>query len=125
MDTAGGLYAEPATDTTDKVYQRFTAEERERWRIYEDLLAGGHPPEPHWYLGVVATSAQQRGRGFGRAVLEPILSAADRTATAAALDTANPMNRPLYRSLGFVEAAELQLPAGPQLWLMVRSPRPS
>ena len=118
----GGLYAEPAPEVSERVYGRFTTDERERWRVYQDLLAEGHPRQPHWYLGVLATSAQHRRHGLGRRVLEPMLKAADRTGTTAALDTANPMNRPFYRSLGFEEAAELRLPAGPQLWLMVRSP---
>ncbi len=85
----------------------------EAWRIYRYqendvgvLLLAEHPDRNTWevaYLGVVR---EERGRGFGRAILQDGLRLAARSGSSdieIAVDAGNAPALRLYRSLGFVE----------------------
>ncbi len=83
-----------------------------------------HPSEPHVYLFSVGVVAAGRGRGLGRRLLEPVLSACDRRATPVYLENSNPANCRFYHSLGFERRAMIEPVAGcPPLEAMWREPR--
>ncbi len=82
-----------------------------------------HPSESHAYLFTVGVAAEGRGRGLGRRLLEPVLSACDRRSTAVYLENSNPANTALYNSLGFERIAMIEPVAGcPPLEAMRRAP---
>jgi ribosomal protein S18 acetylase RimI-like enzyme len=94
------------------------------------LLAAGfsamqrkHPRSPpHWYLSLLGTDPDARGRGLGSAVLQPILDRCDRDGVGAYLESSKPRNLDFYARLGFRVTDELQLPHGPTMWPMWREP---
>lgn len=83
-----------------------------------------HPAEPHWYLPVVGTLPEMQGRGFGAAVIAPVLDICDRTGVPAYLEATTGRNRALYARLGFVVTAEIRAADCPPLTAMVRQPQP-
>lgn len=81
-----------------------------------------HPAEPHYYLSVVGTDPEHRGRGVGSALLAPVLQQCDETRTAAYLESSKESNLAFYARHGFAVTQRIELPGGPPLWLMWRKP---
>lgn len=74
--------------------------------LYRGLVAEGrmtkvHPHEPHYYLFAVGTTQAARGKGSGKAVLQPVLQRCDQEGLPAYLENSKPENTGFYRSLGF------------------------
>ena len=61
------------------------------------------PRSPHWYLAEVGVSARARGKGVGGRLLSAQLEALDVMRQSAYLESSTPVNRRLYRRLGFEE----------------------
>lgn len=81
-------------------------------------------PERYWYLALVATRRDARGRGLGRAVMAPALERCDRDGELALLETSHPPNVGWYQALGFEVRREVTIGAGaPPVWAMQRTPR--
>lgn len=97
--------------------------ERDRWATYDETLRVPEEALSYWYLGVLATRRPRQGTGLGRAVLAPILAAADRTHLATYLETASDANLRFYGQLGFAPVREAEMPDGPLCWLLRRDPR--
>lgn len=78
-------------------------------------------PARYWYLALVATAAEARGRGLARAVLQPALAEAEGDDIPALLETSNEGNLGFYRKLGFEVVRELAAAEGaPPVWTMQR-----
>src|SRR5262245_51980582 len=89
----------------------------------ETALLKGRPSEPHWYLGVLGTEPAHQGRGYGSAILRPVLDRCDAKGTGAYLESSKESNIPFYRRHGFEVIGELQVvPTAPMLWRMWRDP---
>jgi GNAT superfamily N-acetyltransferase len=86
------------------------------------LTEQAHPPEPHWYLGMLATRTVAQGRGEGGALLRRTLEMVDREGLPAYLESTNPRNVGLYERHGFDATGTIELPDGPTLTLMWRPP---
>jgi GNAT superfamily N-acetyltransferase len=86
-----------------------------------------HPHEKeHWYLPVVAVKPEWQGRGFGAALLRPVLDRCDREGVPAYLEATSPRNRALYERHQFVVLEELRARAdAPPAWPMWREPQPT
>lgn len=88
-----------------------------------------HPRSPdHWYLPIVGVAPGWQGRGYGAALIRPILERCDRERTPAYLEASTPRNRALYERHGFRVLDECHYAAdGPPPWPMWREPaaRPS
>jgi ribosomal protein S18 acetylase RimI-like enzyme len=83
-----------------------------------------HPHEPHWYLPVVGVATAWQGRGYGSALLRPVLERCDAEGVPAYLEASTPRNRALYERNGFRVMEECRyVDDGPPLWLMWRDPR--
>jgi GNAT superfamily N-acetyltransferase len=82
------------------------------------------PPEPHWYLGVLATSPGRRGQGLASAVLAPVFAAADRAGFTVALETSTARNVDYYTRRGFATIGGGQVlgPGSPTVRVMQREP---
>lgn len=86
-----------------------------------EALGERHPAGPHWYLAFVGIDPSSQQRGFGRALLEPVLARADDAVVACYLETPFPDTRAFYRRLGFEDTDQLHPVAGaPPIWTMTR-----
>jgi len=83
-----------------------------------------HPAaEPHYYLSLLATNPDQRGRGLGMGLLAVTLEQIDAEGAAAFLESSNPANDHRYERLGFRRCGEFELPEdGPSVTQMWRDP---
>jgi GNAT superfamily N-acetyltransferase len=70
-----------------------------------------HPrAEPHYYLSLLATRGEHRGRGLGMALLKENLARIDAEQMPAYLESSNPNNNHRYASVGFVPVATFSAP---------------
>jgi GNAT superfamily N-acetyltransferase len=122
-DPPGGLYQATPAARWAEAQEEFSAVERGRWATYDEALRVPEETALHWYLGVLATRPERQGTGLGRAVLTPILAAADRSHLATYLETASDANLRFYGQLGFAAVREAEMPDGPLCWLLRRDPR--
>lgn len=80
-----------------------------------DLLErfeAAHPRgEPHYYLGMLATHPDFRGRGIGMRLLAHDLDLIDREHLPAYLESSNPVNDRRYASVGFEAVGQIVYPA--------------
>lgn len=83
-----------------------------------------HPVNPgHWYLAAIGVTPSWQGRGYGAALLRPVLERCDRERLAAYLEASSPRNRALYERHGFEVIEECSYANdGPPLWRMWREP---
>lgn len=121
-DPPGGLYQEVPGERWKAAQQPFSQRERDCWRTYDEAMSVPADAGPHWYLGVLATDPARQGRGLGRAVLGPVLGAADRAGLPSYLETATEANVSFYEGSGFRAVRDARMPAGPRVWLMRRDP---
>jgi GNAT superfamily N-acetyltransferase len=82
-----------------------------------------HPDEPHYYLPAVGVEPEWQGRGFGAALLRPILERCDRERLPAYLEATSPRNRALYERHGFEVVEEMTVKDSPPVARMWREPQ--
>jgi GNAT superfamily N-acetyltransferase len=88
-----------------------------------NAIEAKHPHDPHYYLPVIGVLPEWQGRGFGSALLRPMLERCDRERVPAYLEASSPRNRALYERNGFAVVEEMQLAKdSPPLWRMWREP---
>jgi GNAT superfamily N-acetyltransferase len=86
----------------------------------------GHPHDAdHYYLPAIAVRPEWQGRGFGAALLRPMLERCDADGAPAYLEATSPRNRTLYERHGFTVREELRAKDSPPFWAMWREPQPS
>jgi GNAT superfamily N-acetyltransferase len=72
-----------------------------------------HPSErPHYYLNLLGTHPEQRGRGLGMALLAENLERTDAEGFPAYLESSNPANNVRFERLGFRRVGEFTTPGG-------------
>jgi GNAT superfamily N-acetyltransferase len=88
-------------------------------------LEVAHPrEEPHYFLSLLGTHPDQRGRGLGMGLVRANLDLIDTEHRPAYLESSNPANLDRYRSVGFEPIGEIQLPEdGPPVTGMWRAAR--
>jgi GNAT superfamily N-acetyltransferase len=78
-----------------------------------DAFERAHPHEPpHYYLTLIGTHPDQRGRGVGMQLLAANLQLIDAEGTAAYLESSNTRNEPRYESVGFRRRGTFTTPDG-------------
>ena len=84
-----------------------------------------HPRDrPHYYLSLLGTHPDRRGRGEGMALLADNLARIDTEGAAAYLESSNAANNHRYERHGFVRTGEFSAPGGePVVACMWREPR--
>ncbi len=88
-----------------------------------EAMTREHPSEPHLYLFAIGTRKASRGKGVGKALLAPVLAAADRDGLPCYLENSNPANTGFYRAHGFTRMKLFEPgPGGPPLEAMWRAP---
>lgn len=88
-------------------------------------LDANHPTEPpHYYLSLLGTHPDHRGKGLGMALLADNLAAIDSQRMPAYLESSNSANDSRYERHGFVRRGRLTRPDGQQqVSTMWREPR--
>ena len=83
-----------------------------------------HPAErPHYYLSLLGTHPDHRGKGVGMALLADCLTQIDAEGAAAYLESTNPANHRRYEGLGFFGCGSFELGEdGPDVLQMWRDP---
>ena len=90
-----------------------------------NLIEAKHPHEPHYYLPVIGILPEWQGRGFGSALLRPMLERCDRERLPAYLEASSPRNRALYERHGFTVVEEIRVAKdSPPMWRMWRESMP-
>lgn len=69
-------------------------------------------PEPHWYTMVLGVDPAFQGQGYGKLLLEPVMSRARADGTPVYLETAQPKNVSFYEKMGFRLLREVIEPQG-------------
>jgi GNAT superfamily N-acetyltransferase len=69
--------------------------------IYDAMVEGGLPSEPHWYLGILAAHPARAAKGAGRAVMQAGLVHVRANNGLAILETTNASNPDYYRRNGW------------------------
>jgi len=84
-----------------------------------------HPRQPpHWYLPIIGVTPAWQGRGYGAALLRPMLERCDRERIPAYLEASTPRNRALYERHGFEVVEECSYAAdAPPMWRLWREPQ--
>jgi GNAT superfamily N-acetyltransferase len=89
-----------------------------------DRFEGAHPLEdPFWYLSLLATHPDHRGRGLGMAMVEDHLETVDAAHVPAYLESTNDGNLARYGRVGFAPYGSFDVPAGPTVTTMWRPAR--
>jgi GNAT superfamily N-acetyltransferase len=87
------------------------------------FLEKKHPHEPHWYLPLIGVTPAWQGRGYGAALLRPMLERCDAERQPAYLEASTARNLTLYERHGFEVVEECRYAKdGPPLWRMWRQP---
>jgi GNAT superfamily N-acetyltransferase len=87
------------------------------------MIEKKHPKDPHYYLAVLGVEPEVQGRGFGSALMRPVLDRCDRERVPGYLESSKRRNVVLYERHGFQVVEELRLPdEGPPIWRMWREP---
>jgi GNAT superfamily N-acetyltransferase len=83
-----------------------------RGLVAEEMMKAAHPEEPHWYLAIIGSDPDVRGKGFGQVLMRSRLDRCDAEHAPAYLESSNPDNVPYYSRFGFEVTGELALPGG-------------
>lgn len=122
-------YPRPALSETRRIVQfaPVMARGQHRFRALRLFLEVDrrHPKVPHWYLSLLATDPTVQGRGFGSALLQPVLERCDHDGICAYTETQKEANLGWYARSGFAVIDQIQLPDTPPVWRLQREPRTS
>jgi GNAT superfamily N-acetyltransferase len=91
-----------------------------------ERFEAAHPQDrgPHYYLSLLATHPDHRGRGEGMGLLADNLARIDAEGAPAYLESSNPANDHRYERLGFHRCGEFELgEGGPTVTQMWRAPK--
>ena len=85
-------------------------------------LDAEHPTGDHHYLAFLAVRPDLQGRGLGSTLLRRHHRRLDAAGIPAYLEANDPRNRDLYLRHGYQVRSVIDLPDGPPIWCMWRSP---
>lgn len=114
-----GNVTEPSTGRTEHPPWRL-----ERFAALTQAMDDNTPPEPHWYLNLLATHPDWQRQGLGRDLMAVVFARADEHGLACYLETETTENVAYYRHHGFEVRTEWDVPVdGPHMWGMLRPAR--
>ncbi len=125
---AAALWLPPDThpdgDGLMKLFESVLSKEvlEDAYKVFE-IMDAIHPDEPCWHLAFVATDPACRGKGFGSALIDFMLSRCDADQKPAYLENTNPANTSFYERHGFEMLGEIQAGDAPPMYAMRRDPR--
>ncbi|MEC4983031.1 MAG: GNAT family N-acetyltransferase [Oscillatoria sp. PMC 1068.18] len=115
---------EPDIEAIVQVIQQsvFEAAQEDVFAVFEQMERY-HPQYPLWYLTFIGVEPIQQRRGYGIALIDPVLEQCDRDRLPAYLESSNPANLPFYQRHGFEVIGTIQAGNSPQIFPMLRHPR--
>jgi GNAT superfamily N-acetyltransferase len=114
----------PGPADYDRRLKEVAGDAFDRARELDAVMEAHHPLDPHHYLAFLAVRPDRQGQGIGGALLDRHHDRLDAAGLPAYLEANDPRNRDLYLRHGYQVRSVLQLPDGPPLWTMWRSPMP-
>jgi GNAT superfamily N-acetyltransferase len=88
---------------------------------YADQFHKQDMKEPHWYTMVLGVDPSYQGKGYGSALLSPILDEANTKNIPVYLETAQPKNVSFYKHMGFEVIREVVEPvSGIKIWTFIK-----
>ncbi|MDW3216596.1 MAG: GNAT family N-acetyltransferase [Ilumatobacteraceae bacterium] len=106
--------------------------EHPEWRLARfaalgEAMGANTPPEPHWYLNMLATHPDWQRQGMGGALMRVVFEIADAEGLPCYLETETEVNVAYYRRHGFEVRTEWDVQTddseGPHMWGMLRPAR--
>ncbi len=106
--------------------------EHPEWRLarfaaLRDQMGANTPPEPHWYLNMLATHPDWQRGGLGASLMRVVFEIADAEGSPCYLETETEVNVAYYQRHGFSVRSEWDVSTddsdGPHMWGMLRDPR--
>lgn len=101
--------------------------EHPEWRLarfgaLREEMGANTPPEPHWYLNMLATHPDWQRQGLGAALMGRGFEFADQAGLPCYLETETAANVAYYRHHGFEVRSEwdVGVDEGPHMWGMLR-----
>jgi ribosomal protein S18 acetylase RimI-like enzyme len=95
-----------------------------KFAAVSQMLVANTPPEPHWYLNMLATHPDWQRQGIGTAMMNVVFTIADEMGVACYLETESTDNVAYYRHHDFEVRTEWDLRTdaepGPHMWGMLR-----
>lgn len=89
----------------------------------QESIDAHRPNGRFWYLHYVGVRSEHQGKGHGGRIIRAQTATADAEGMPCWLETATPVNVPLYERLGFVTQVEWDVAGGgPHFWGMMRPP---
>ncbi|MEC4806413.1 MAG: GNAT family N-acetyltransferase [Jaaginema sp. PMC 1079.18] len=98
------------------------ADQEDVFAVFEQM-EGYHPQDRCWYLTFLGVEPMQQRRGYGMALMSPVLEQCDRDRVPAYLESSNPANIPFYQRHGFEVIGTIQAGSSPEIFPMLRHPR--
>jgi GNAT superfamily N-acetyltransferase len=106
------LTAEEEASLGPMVEGRIGSRAAEVLALFERMERAHPAGPPHYYLSLLGTHPDHRGKGLGMALLADNLAKIDAEGMPAYLESSNPENDPRYERLGFVRVGEFERPDG-------------
>ncbi|GAA5022566.1 hypothetical protein GCM10025734_78910 [Kitasatospora paranensis] len=103
--------------------------ERAGARVAADILRIGEqleearPADPHFYLTLLGTHGDHRGKGLGMGLVAAGLARVDELGAAAYLESSNPANNARYERAGFTAHGRVTTATGHVVTTMWRAAR--
>jgi ribosomal protein S18 acetylase RimI-like enzyme len=95
-----------------------------RFAVLGATMGEHTPPEPHWYLNMLATHPDWQRQGLGAALMGAVFEIAEADGLPCYLETETVANVAYYRHHGFEVRSEWDVPLdGPHMWGMLRPAR--
>ncbi len=95
-----------------------------RFAALREAMGANTPPEPHWYLNMLATHPDWQRQGLGGSLMGTVFELADEQGLPCYLETETAANVAYYRHHGFVIRSEWDVATadseGPHMWGMLR-----
>lgn len=106
----------------DRRLKEISGDAYDRAAHLDAAMEAEHPLEPHHYLAFLAVRPDQQNRGLGSTLLRRHHRRLDAAGLPAYLEANDPRNRDLYLRHGYQVRSVIDLPDGPPLWTMWRTP---
>lgn len=118
-------FAEPQASLIGPLFEELLGPDVGRASVLIDGFETARPAAPeHYYLSLLGTRPDRRGRGLGMALVAGNLGLVDAEGRPAYLESTNPANLDRYRSVGFDDLGGFVLPGdGPEVTTMWREAR--
>ncbi len=106
------LTAEEEASLGPMLEERIGPRAAEVLELFERMERAHPDGPPHYYLSLLGTHPNHRGKGLGMALLADNLAELDAEGMPAYLESSNPANDPRYERLGFVRKGGFERPDG-------------